>query len=326
MKAIVYTKYGPPDFLQLKEVEKPTAKDNEVLIRIHAATVTAGDCEIRSFKIPIWIWLPLRIVMGIRKPRRPILGAELAGEIETVGSAVKLFKKGDQVFGSSGLRMGAYAEYKCQPAISGLAIKPANLSYEQAATISTGGLNSLHFLRKANIQKGEKVLINGAGGSIGTYGVQLAKLYGAEVTAVDSARKLDMLRAIGADHVIDYRKEDFTKNGESYDVIFEVAAKSSFSRGIRSLNPNGRYLLANPRVNTMLRGLWVSMTSSKNVIIELAGEPVEDLIYIAELMEAGTIKSVIDKRYPLEELAEAHRYVDTGDKAGNVVITVKEQL
>ena len=324
MKAIVYEKYGPPDVLQLKEVEKPTAKDNEVLIRIHAATVTAGDCEIRSFKIPIWIWLPLRIVMGIRKPRRPILGAELAGEIETVGSAVTRFKKGDQVFGSSGLRMGAYAEYKCQPAISGLAIKPANLSYEQAATISTGGLNALHFLRKAKIQKGEKVLINGAGGSIGSYGVQLAKLYGAEVTAVDSARKLDMLRGIGADHVIDYRKEDFTKNGESYDVIFEVAGKSSFSRGIRSLNPNGRYLLANPRVNTMLRGLWVSMTSSKNVIIELAGEPVEDLIYIAELVEAGTIKSVIDKRYPLEELAEAHRYVDTGDKAGNVVITLEE--
>ncbi len=326
MKAIVYTKYGPPDVLQLKEVEKPTAKDDEVLIRIHAATVTAGDCEIRSFKIPLWFWLPLRIVMGIRKPRRPILGAELAGKIETVGSAVKRFKKGDQVFGSSGLRMGAYAEYKCQPATSGLAIKPANLSYEQAATISTGGLNSLHFLRKANIQKGEKVLINGAGGSIGTYGVQLAKLYGAEVTAVDSAKKLDMLKAIGADHVIDYRKEDFTKNGESYDVILEVAGKSSFSRGIRSLNPNGRYLLANPRVNTMLRGLWVSMTSSKNVIIEMAGEPVEDLIYIAELVEAGTIKSVIDKRYPLEELAEAHRYVDTGDKAGNVVITVKEQL
>lgn len=192
----------------------------------------------------------------------------------------------------------------------------------QAATISTGGLNALHFLRKATIQKGEKVLINGAGGSIGTYGVQLAKLYGAEVTAVDSARKLDMLRGIGADHVIDYRKEDFTKNGESYDVIFEVAGKSSFSRGIRSLNPNGRYLLANPRMNTMLRGLWVSMTSSKKVIIELAGEPVADLTYIAELMEAGTLKSVIDKRYPLEELAEAHRYVDTGDKAGNVVITL----
>ena len=324
MKAIVYHKYGSPDVLELKEVEKPTPKDNEVLIRIHAATVTAGDCEIRSFKLPIWIWLPLRIVMGIRKPRRPILGAELAGEIETVGSAVKRFKKGDQVFGSSGLRMGAYAEYKCQPATSGLAIKPANLSYEEAATISTGGLNSLHFLRKANIQKGEKVLINGAGGSIGTYGVQLAKLYGAEVTAVDSAGKLDMLRGIGADHVIDYRKEDFTKNGESYDVILEVAAKSSFSRGIRSLNPNGRYLLANPRVNTMLRGLWVSMTSSKNVLIELAGEPVADLIYIAELVEAGTIKSVIDKRYPLDELAEAHRYVDKGDKAGNVVITLVE--
>ncbi len=178
MKAILCTKYGPPDVLQPKEVEKPTPRDNEVLIKIHAATVTAGDCEIRSFKLPIWIWLPLRIVMGIRKPRRPILGAELAGEIETVGSAVKRFKKGDRVFGSSGLRMGAYAEYKCQPAASGLAIKPANLSYEQAATITTGGLNSLHFLRKANIQTGEKVLINGAGGSIGTYGVQLAKLYG----------------------------------------------------------------------------------------------------------------------------------------------------
>ena len=323
MKAIVYTKYGPPDVLQLKEVEKPTPKDNEVLIRVHAATVTAGDCEIRSFKIGVWpiiFWLPLRIYMGFIRPRIKILGQELAGEIESVGKDVKLFRKGDQVFATTGIGFGAYAEYKCLPEDGAMAIKPANMTYEEAAAVPTGGLNALHFLRKGNIQNGEKVLINGAAGNIGTFAVQLAKYFGAEVTGVDSTEKLDMLRSIGADQVIDYTQEDFTKSGETCDVIFDVVGKSSFSRSVRSLNQNGRYLLANPRLLQMVRGLWTSMTSSKKVIFEFASDKSEDLIFLKELIEAGKIKSVIDRRYPLEQTAEAHRYVEKGHKKGNVVL------
>jgi 2-desacetyl-2-hydroxyethyl bacteriochlorophyllide A dehydrogenase len=322
MKAIVFTKYGSPDVLELKEVEKPTPKDNEVLIRVYAATVTAGDCEVRHFKIAWEFWLPLRLYMGLRKPRIQILGQELAGEIEAVGKDVKRFKKGDQVFAPTEISFGAYAEYICLPSTSAMAIKPTNMTYEEAATIPTGGLNALDFLRKGNIQPGEKVLINGAGGSIGTYAVQIAKYYGAEVTVVDSTRKLEMLRSIGADQVIDYTQEDFTKNGESYDVIIDVVGKSSFSPSVRSLKQNGRYILGNPSLLGGLRGLWTSMTSSKKVINALASNKTEDLMFLKDLIEAGTIKSVIDRRYPLEQVAEAHRYVETGQKAGNVVITV----
>ena len=331
MKAIICTKYGPPDVLQLKEVEKPTPKDNEVLIRIYATTVTAGDCELRSLKFPLLLQLLMRIGFGFRGPRKKILGQELSGEIEAVGKDVKLFKKGDQVFAATGFSMGAYAEFICLPEepkeMEGLlAIKPANMTYEEAAAVPTGGLNALHFLRKGNIQSGQKVLINGAGGSIGTFAVQLAKSFGAEVTGVDSTRKLDMLRSIGADQVIDYTKEDFTKSGETYDVIFDIVGKSSFSRSIRSLKKKGFYLLANLRLSQIVRGLWTSMTSSKKVITGLAGYRTEDLIFLKELVEAGKIKSVIDRRYPLEQIAEAHRYVDKGHKKGNVVITLEEYL
>ena len=329
MKAIVWTKYGPPDVLQLKEVEKPTPKDNEVLIRIYATTVTAGDCELRSLKHPIFISLPLRIYVGLRKPKRiTILGQELAGEIEAVGKDVKLFKEGDQVFAATGFSMGAYAEYICLPEepkeMAGLlAIKPANMTYEEAAAVPTGGLEALHFLRKGNIQSGQKVLINGAGGSIGTFAVQLARHFGAKVTGVDSTGKLDMLRSIGADQVIDYTREDFTKSGQTYDVIFDVVGKSSFSRSIRSLKQNGRYLLANPGLSQMVRGRWTSMRSSKKVIFGAASGTTEDLIFLKELIEAGKLKAVIDRRYPLEQTAEAHRYVETGQKKGNVVITME---
>jgi 2-desacetyl-2-hydroxyethyl bacteriochlorophyllide A dehydrogenase len=321
MKAIVFTQYGPPDVLQLKEVEKPTPKDNEVLIRIDATTVTAADCELRSLKLPIWLRLPIRIYLGLIRPRNKILGQELAGEIEAVGKDVKRLRKGDQVFAWTGLGLGAYAEYTCRPEKGMLAIKPANMTYEEAAAIPLGGLNALHFLRKGNVQSGQKVLILGAGGSIGTFAVQLARYFGAEVTAVDSTGKLDMLRSIGADQVIDYTQEDFTKNGETYDVIFDVVGKSSFTRSVRSLKHNGRYLLANPRLSQMVRGLWTSR-SSKKVIFGAASEKTEDLILLKELIEAGEIQSVIDRGYPLEHIAEAHRYVDTGHKKGNVVITV----
>jgi len=324
MKAIVWTKYGPPDVLQLKEVEKPTPKDNEVLIRIHATTVTAGDCELRSLRFSLFLRLIMRLGFGFRKPKRiTILGSELAGEIESVGKDVKLLRKGDQVFGNTGAGLGAYAEYICLPEEGVLAIKPANMTYEEAAAVSVGGLEALHFLRKGNIQSGQKVLINGAGGSIGTMAVQLVKSFGAEVTGVDSTRKLDMLRSISADKVIDYTQEDFTKSGETYDVIFDVVGKSSFSGCIRSLKKKGIYLLANPRLSLYIRRLWTLMTSSKKVITGITSYKTKDLIFLKELIEAGKIKSVIDRRYPLEQIAEAHSYVDTGQKTGNVVIIVE---
>src|SRR6266568_1412057 len=325
MKAIVCTKFGPPDVLQLQEVAKPAPKDNEVLIRIYATTVTAADCELRGLKVPLAFRLPLRIYLGRIRPGPIILGQELAGEIEAVGKDVKRFRKGDQVFGWSGLGLGAYAEYKCLPEDGVLAIKPANISYEEAAVLAVGGLDAVHFLRKGHIQSGEKVLIHGAGGSIGTFAVQLAKYFGAEVTAVDSTGKLDMLRSIGADQVIDYTQADFTKSGETYDVIFDVVGKSSFSRSVRSLKHNGRYLLANPKLSQMVRGRRILRRSSKTVIpyaARTASETTEDFNFLKELIEAGKIHSVIDRRYPLEHIAEAHRYVDTGHKKGNVVITV----
>jgi len=327
MKAIVWTKYGPPEVLQLKEVEKPTPKNNEVLIRIAATTVTAGDCELRSLKFPILLNLLMRLWRGLIKPREnTIPGTELAGEIEAVGANVKKFKPGDQVFGAAGMNFGANAEYICLPEEpgemeGGVAIKPNNMTYEEAATVSFGGRDALHFLRKGNLQPGQKILINGAGGSIGTFAVQLAKYFGAEVTAVDSTEKLDMLSSIGADQVIDYTREDFTKSGETYDVIFDVIGVISFSRSDKVLKQNGIYLLANP-ASQMVRGLWTRMTSNKKVIMETANGTIEDLIFLREFIEAGKIKTVIDKCYPLEQIAEAHRYVETGHKKGNVVITV----
>ena len=329
MKAIVWTKYGPPDVLELREVEKPAPKDNEVLIRIYATTVTAGDCELRSLKFPIYLSLPMRLWRGFLKPREnSILGTELAGEIEAVGKDVKRFKKGDQVFGSAGMGFGANAEYICLPEQpgemeGGVAIKPANMTYEEAATVPFGGRDALHFLRKGNIRSGQKILINGAGGSIGTFAVQLAKHFGAEVTAVDSSGKLDMLLSIGADQVIDYKQEDFTKSGEVYDVIFDVVGTISFSRSERSITQNGTYLLANPLGSQMIRGPLTRMTSSKKVIMQTASPTTEDLIFLRELIEAGKIRTVIDRRYPLEQIAEAHRYVETGEKKGNVVITME---
>ena len=327
MKAIVWTKYGPPEVLQLKEVEKPAPKEDEVLVKVHATTVTAGDCEMRRLKIPILYRLPMRIYNGFRKPKKiTFLGQELAGEIESAGKDVKRFKAGDQVFGTTGFNFGAYAEYKCLPEESKmgvLGIKPVNMTYEEAAAVPVGGLEALHFLRKGNIQSGQKVLIIGAGGSIGTFAVQLARYFGAEVTGVDSTGKLDMLRSIGADQVIDYTQEDFTRSGERYDVIFDVIGKSPFSGSVRSLKQKGRYLLANPGLVQMVRGLWTSMRSSKKVIFGTASQKTEDLVFLKELIEAGKIKSVIDRRYPLEQVPEAHSFVETGGKMGNVVITVE---
>ena len=329
MKAMVWTEYGPPEVLQLKEVETPTPKDKEVLIRIYATTVTAGDCEQRSLTLPILYRLLMRAYVGLKRPKRiTILGMDLAGEIEAVGKDVKLLQEGDQVFAATGfVGMGANAEYIClpeEPEKGALTLKPANMTYEEAAAVPVGGLEALHFLRQGNIQIGQKVLINGAGGTIGTFAVQLAKYFGAEVTGVDSTSKLDMLRSIGADQVIDYTQEDFTKSGKIYDFILDVVGKSSYSGSIRSLKQNGRYLIANPVPSQMVRGRWTSMTNSKKVLFGAASPKTEDLNFLKELIEAGKMRSVIDRRYPLEHIAEAHRYVETGHKKGNVVITVQQ--
>jgi len=328
MKAIIWTKYGSADGLQLREVEKPTPKDNEVLIKIHAATASTPDTELRRLKLPLLFAIPLRLYIGFIKPTRiTILGTEFAGEIESTGKEVTLYKPGDQVFGYTGLGMGTYAEYMClaeKPSAlaSVMGKMPVNISYEEAAAVPFGGLEALHSLRQANIQRGQKVLIVGAGGSIGSYSVQFAKLYGAEVTGVDHTVKLDMLRSIGADHVIDYTKEDFTKNGQTYDVILDTIGKSPFAGSIRSLNENGTYLNDNPGLFGGSRTRRASKNGNKKVLTWTAGYSTKNLLALKELIEAGKIKPVIDRRYPLEQTAEAHRYVDTGLKKGNVVITV----
>lgn len=319
MKAIVYTKFGPPNVLELKEVAKPTPKDNEVLIRIHATTVAAEDPGMRRSPG----------LNGFTKPRKPILGFYLAGQVEGVGKDVKRFKKGDRVYGNTGMGyLGTYAEYKSMPEDAPLASQPANISYDEAAAIPNGALTALPFLRdKGNIKSGQKVLINGASGAVGTAAVQLAKYYGAKVTGVCSTSNVEMVKSLGADQVIDYTKEDFTKNGETYDIIFDTVGKSSFTRCKGSLTENGVYLTTVPSPAIFLQVLWTSKMGSKKVRIAAtglrsAGEKTKDLILINEMITAGKLVAVIDRCYPLEQIADAHRYVETGRKKGNVVITL----
>ena len=319
MKAVVYSEYGSPDVLQLTEVEKPVPKDNEVLIKVYATTATATEGLMRRGE-PFWG----RIIFGFTKPRKRfrILGLELAGEIEAVGQEVRRFKPGDQVYGFRGFGTGALAEYKCMPEKGSLAPKPANMTYEEAAASVDGATTALYFLRdKAKIQPGQKVLIIGASGSIGTFAVQLAKYFGADVTGVCSTTNLELVKSLGADQVIDYTQEDFTQSGETYDLIFDTVGKSSFSRCKESLKQNGCYLPTVGLVNNFLM-LWTSIIGGRRVISGMALEKNESLIFLKALLEAGTIKPVIDRRYPLEQAVEAHRYVDTGHKKGNVVITV----
>lgn len=323
MKAVIYTEYGPPEVLQLREIEKPTPRENEVLIRTHATTVTAGDWRMRSLDVPFGFKLISRLFFGIRKPRQQVLGTELAGEVEAVGKGVSKFKVGDQVFAYSDARMGCYAEYKCMPENGAVALKPANLTYQEAAALSFGGTTALHFFRRGNLQAGEKVLINGASGGVGTAAVQLAKHFGAEVTGVCSTANLEMVKSLGADKVIDYTREDFTQNGEAYDVIVDTAGTAGFSTSKGSLKDGGRLLLILGTLPDLLQIPWVSLTGNKKVIAGPATGGAEDLRYLAKLAVAGEFKPVIDRRYRLEEIVEAHRYVDMGRKKGNVVITLE---
>jgi NADPH:quinone reductase-like Zn-dependent oxidoreductase len=325
MKAILHTKYGPPDELQFKEVEKPVPKEDEVLIKIHATTVTTTDCNIRnSTFVPTLFLLPSRMQLGFNKPKINILGVELAGDIEAAGVDVKRFKKGDQVFGTPGPPLGAHAEYICMPENGVLTTKPANITYEEAASIPLAANTALYFIRdQGNIQAGQKVLINGASGGIGTFAVQLAKYYGAEVTGVCSTTNVEMVKSLGADMVIDYTKEDLTKSNERYDVIFDVVGKISFSRFKNSLKKKGIYLTTLPTMAIILQTIWTSMIGGKKVKFGDAVPKVENIIFLKELIEAGIIKPVIDRIYPLEQTAEAFRYVEKGHKKGNVVITVE---
>ncbi|WVE34871.1 NAD(P)-dependent alcohol dehydrogenase [Priestia megaterium] len=304
MKAMVCTKYGKPDVLQLQEVEKPIPKENEILIKIYATTVTSGDCRVRSFNSPLLLWLPMRIVLGLRKPRKSILGVELAGEVEEVGKNVTRFKKGDQLFAMTGMKFGGYAEYICLPEKGTIAVKPENVTHEEAASISFGGTTALHFFRKGNIQAGQKVIIYGASGAVGTAAVQLASYYGAEVTGVCSAKNSELVKSLGADRVIDYQHENFIEKEDRYDLIFDAVGKITKNQCKEALALNGRFV--------SVEGQGMAKVQTK------------DLLLLKKLMEEGQIKSVIDRCYSLEQIPEAHEYVETGRKIGNVAVVLKK--
>ncbi len=323
MKAMVATKYGPPEVLELKEIEKPAPSDHEVLVKVYATTVTAGDCRARSFTVPLSAWLPARITLGLRKPKKAIPGMVLAGEVEAVGKQVKQVKKGDQIYAYDITRLSSYAEYACVPENSALVFKPSTVTYEEAAAIPFGGVTALHFLKKGKIHSGQHVLIYGASGSVGTFAVQLAKYFGAEVTGVCSTANIDLVKSLGADKVFDYTQEDFTRSGETYDLIFDTVGKSSLSGCLRSLKHQGSYLQAVAGPALLVQMQWASMRSGKTLIGGTATPKTEDLTYLNELVEAGKIKPVIDRCYPLEKIVEAHRYVDQGHKKGNVIIKVE---
>jgi NADPH:quinone reductase-like Zn-dependent oxidoreductase len=331
MKAIVITTYGSPDVLQMKDVETPSPKDNEVLIKIYATSVTVGDLWARNFKaispgkfsMPLPFWLPARLYFGFSKPKVKILGAEVAGEVEAVGKNVKRFKSGDAVFGYPGQSMGAYAEYMCMPEDGFIALKPSNMTYEEAAVVPYGAITALNLLEKVDLRPGQKILINGASGGIGSAAVQLAKHhFGAHVTGVCGTPRVQFVRSLGTDKVIDYTMEDFTQNGETYDVIFDIQGRCSFARCRKSLTPNGILLYASFKMKQVLQMLWTSKRGGPRVICALATGGNEYLLAAKELIEAGKIKAIIDQCFPLEQAAQAHRYVEDGRKQGHVVITI----
>jgi NADPH:quinone reductase-like Zn-dependent oxidoreductase len=325
VKAIVHTAYGPPDELQLKEVAKPVPGDSEILIKIRATTVTTSDCNMRNLTfVPKLFWLPMRLQFGFTTPKNPILGFDLAGDVEAVGKDVTRFQVGDPVFGTTEPAFGAHAQYVCLPQDGVLAEKPANMTYEQAATIPVIANTALYYIRDlGNVQAGQQVLINGASGGIGTFAVQIAKHYGAHVTGVCSTRNLKLVKSLGADRVIDYTKEDFTKAGRTYDVIFDAVGKSSFARCKGALKQDGIYLDTLPRLATLLQTVWTPKVGRKTVKMGGAPAKLDNLIVLKELIEAGKLNTVIDRSYPLAQIAEAFRYVEKGHKKGNIVITVE---
>lgn len=330
MKTVQYHQYGSPDVLQIKEVEKPTPQDDEILVRIHATSVNFGDLiarklgkmPSRDFHMPSLFWLFARIEFGFTRPKKHVLGNEFAGVVEAVGKDVTRFKPGDAVFGYRGMMMGANAEYLCVPENTMIAHKPTNLTDEEAASTPGGALTALSLLRKVNIQPGQKVLINGASGGIGSAALQFAKYYGAEVTAVCGTPRIEMVKALGADKVIDYTKEDFTQSAEQYDVIVDILGKGSFSRAKRVLKPDGRYLYVSFKLKQLWQMLWTSKYSSQKVICALSSDKLDDLLFIKDLIEQGKFKAVIDRCYPLEQAANAHRYMESGHRTGSVVIMV----
>lgn len=331
MKAIVFKEYGSPDVLKLEDIPKPEPKDNEIRVKIRATTVGFGDLLVRNFNtitprtfsMPAPLWLPTRLFFGIRKPKINILGGEFSGDVEAIGSAVTRFKVGDAVFGYIGQDMGANAEYLCLRETKCIALKPKNMSYEEATTMPYGAVMALPILNKANPQPGQKILIVGASGGIGSQAVQLAKHhFGMEVTGVCGTPRVDYVKSLGADHIIDYQKEDFTKNGQTYDVILDILGKNSFSGVKNSLKPNGIFLLASFKMGHLLDMLWTSKFGSKKVICALSTEDPAHLAFIRDLIEAGKVKTAIDRCFPLEQTADAHRYVEKGHRQAPVVITV----
>ncbi|MBS1551142.1 MAG: NAD(P)-dependent alcohol dehydrogenase [Bacteroidetes bacterium] len=317
MKAAVYTKYGSPGVLQLKDVEKPIPKNNEILVRVKATAVNSGDVRLRKADP-----FAVRFIFGLIKPKINILGTVFSGEVESAGKDVTLFKVGDQVFGHTDLKFGAYAEYKCVPEDGSLAIKPANISHEEAAVIPFGGVTALHFIKKAMIKPGQKVLVVGASGAVGSAAVQLAKSFGADVTGVCSTANIALVKSIGADKVIDYTKDDFTRNGEIYDIIFDTVKTISVSRSLKSLNKNGIMILSAAGMTELLQGFWISKTSSKKVMTGVISHNAADIIFLKGLIEADKLKPVIDRIYSLEQIAEAHAYAEKGHKKGNIIIKI----
>ena len=332
MKAIEYTQYGPPEVLQLTEIEKPSPKANEVRIQIHATTVNYGDLVARNFRhltsadfnMPFIFWFMAKISFGLNKPNTRILGNEFAGVVEAAGKDIRRYKEGDPVFGFRGQSMGAYVEYLCMPEDGVLAPKPDNMSFEEAAAVPSGGMTALHILNQQGIRPGDRVLINGASGGIGSHALQIAKAhFGAEVTGVCSTPRLEYLKSLGADYVLDYTQDDFTKTDETYDLILDVLGRSTFSESRQVLKPGGRYVLVSFKSKQLLQMLGTSISGDQKVICALAPQGAEDLMALRELIEAGKIKSIVDRSYPLEQTAEAHKYAESGLKKGHVVIKVR---
>jgi NADPH:quinone reductase-like Zn-dependent oxidoreductase len=317
MKAAVYSQYGPPEVLQIKQVEKPIPKKNELLLRIKATAVNSGDVRLRKADP-----FAVRFIFGFIKPKINILGSVFSGEVESVGEDVKHFKAGDFIFGHTDMSFGSYAEYKCLPENASIALKPANISHNEAAVIPFGGATALHFIKKAMIKSGQKVLVVGASGAVGSAAVQLAKSFGANVTGVCSTVNIDLVKSLGADKVIDYTKEDFTQNGETYDMIFDTVKTISISRSLKSLYKKGIMILSAAGMSEMLQGVWISMTSSKKVMTGVISHTAADIIFLKGLIEVHKLKPVIDKTYSLEQIAEAHAYVEKGHKKGNISINI----